>query len=364
MNNAGRDAADLSALAATSSTSDGSGAVLGDGTKVHVRLDGRQTKTELANRDSWNFGSSDSEKILSNNCAGGRFALWQSGGDTHILRYAPGARNVRINEIHPTGGNNPQGFNGQWSSDWTTLVPFFAATNNQAYVFAYSFATGKANFVKVSPQFDNLTFTKSVQKYAGWTEIVPITLGDKPHAVFYDSRFGYLNVDEINASSSGFISRLKTTVTKGYTHMVPFEQGSKRYVLMYKSSTGFMALQKLTRQSNGSVRREQVWSDRRREGWTHMALLKHRGAQHILGYDQETGQARLWPVRGNGQGLGRAKRMVLDAGWTALTPYLFDSGAHVLAYRLSGGGSLKMRLRDDLSGFRNFTRETWTTGYR
>ena len=63
--------------------------------------------------------------------------------------------------------------------------------------------------------------------------------------VSYDSRYGWLNVDDIKPTSDGFISALKTKVGKGFTQIVPYEEGPRRYLLMYKGSTGFMALPQL-----------------------------------------------------------------------------------------------------------------------
>ncbi len=218
--------------------------------------------------------------------------------------------------------------------------------------------------MSIGADFNSITYLKPVSKYAGWTEIVPMRIANRPFSIFYDSRYGWFNVDEINATSDGFISRLKTRINKGITHLVPIARDSSRFVLTYRAVTGVMRLHRLTRQSDGAVTRKEIWSDTRRADWTHMTLLEHRGDLHILGYNQDSGKARLWPLLDGENGLGPAKRLQLDVGWTQLTPYTEDGRAHVLAYRLAGGGTVKMRLRDDLNSFRYFTRDTWTSGYR
>ena len=362
MDNTNRDAAWLDGRARANR--ENWGRVLRDGDKQWVAFNGRQIETRLSNLDSHNFGDPESEKILSANCRGGRFASWEKDGETYILRYSPGGRNVRINRIHPTGDSNPQTFDGGWSERHSTVVPFESRLNRQPYVFVYSFASGQARFMRIGTDFDSITFLKLVPKYAGWTEIVPMRIANRPFSIFYDSRYGWFNVDEINATSDGFISRLKTRISKGITHLVPIARDSDRFVLTYRAATGVMQLHRLVRQNNGSITHREVWSDTRKAGWTHMTLLEHRGDLHVLGYDQDSGDTRLWPLLTGENGLGPAKRLSLDAGWTQLTPYQKDGRAHVLAYRLTGGGTVKMRLRDDLNSFRYFTRDTWTTGYR
>lgn len=360
--NVGRDAASLASRAAAGAW----GTVLSDGDERRVRLNGQNVETYRANLDVVNTGDTGPvpEAIWSHNCPGGQFVQWYDNGRNMMLRYNPGNGDMRINEIHPTQGDNPLRHSAAWARTWNTIVPFYSATNGQAHFFRYNFATGDTDFHRVSIGGTGLTQTGAVRKYSGWTKIVPIMLGGKPHAVFYDSRYGWLNVDEINTTGSGFVSRLKTKVKTGYTHLVPFEQGPSRYVLMYKGGNGRMVIQKLTRASDGSVQKERVWNVSRRAGWTHLSLLKHQGALHVFGYDSVTGDARLWRIKSGGGGLEGGAQLDWKPGWTAITPYLDNGNAHLLLYRASDGLSRKIKLKADASGFQHQISEDWADGYR
>jgi len=359
--NISHDAAKLQQLAA-----DGKwGSVLRDGEEVRIRFNGKKIETYLANLDVVNTGSgSVPEDIWSINCPAGRFVQWFDNGRNMMLRYNPANGDMRINEIHPTGSDNPLRHSAKWDKTWNTLVPFYSATNGQAHVIRYNFATGDTDFFRVSIGGTGLTPTGSVRKYSGWTDIVPLTLGGKPHAVFYDSRYGWLNVDQVNVTGSGFVSRLKTKVKSGYTHLVPYEEGPGRYVLMYKAGSGRMAIQKLTRASDGSVQRKAVWSKKLRADWTHLSLLMHQGASYVLGYDSVTGDARIWKIKSNGAGLKGVARLDWQPGWTSITPYRDDGRAYALLYRASDGLSRKIRLKADATGFKHQISENWATGYR
>lgn len=298
--NASRDAANLASRA-----EDGAwGTVLLDGEEVRAHFNGKKIETYRANLDVVNTGDGAvPEKIWSHNCAAGQFVQWFDNGRNMMLRYNPSNGDMRINEIHPTGGNNPLRHSATWARTWNTVVPFYSATNGQPHFFRYNFSTGDTDFHRVSIGGTGLTPTANVSKYSGWTEIVPIQLGSKPHAVFYDSRYGWFNVAEINVTGRGFVSRLKTKVQTGYTHLVPFEQGPKRYALMYKGGSGRMVIQKLTRASDGKVTLETVWSNKRHAGWTHLTLLKDQGVVACPRLCSTTGDARLWRIKSNAGGL-------------------------------------------------------------
>lgn len=362
--NVSRDGANLDSVAKANVNNWGK--VLNDGTVIRARFNENLINTYLANRNSWGtFGTHRAEKIRSFNCPAGRFVHWTSGGANYILRYSPGNWGIRVNRINPTTGDNPLMFTQNWGANWNTIVPFYSATNGQPHLIQYNFASGEVQIRRVNPGNDGLTFLKSVRKYAGWTDIVPITMGGKPHAIFYDSRYGWFNVDEMNVTSDGFVSRLKTKTGTGFTNLVPYEDGPRRYVLMYRGSTGFMALHELKKRSDGKVTlTRRVWSASRASGWTHFALLMHRGQRQLLGYNSVTGDARLWHIKSQGKGLEGGARLSWRPGWTALTPYLHDGRAYVLLYRLTDGLSRKIRLRDDLTGFKLMVSENWATGYR
>lgn len=358
----GRDAESLANRAAAGAW----GTVLSDGEERRVRFDGTLVQTYRSNTAVVNTGSGAvPEDIWSRNCPGSQFVQWFDNGRNMMLRYNPANGDMRINEIHPTGGDNPLRHSETWARTWNTIVPFYSPVNRQAHVFRYNFATGDTEFHRISIGGTGLTQTGSVRKYSGWTGIVPLAIDGKPHAIFYDSRYGWFNVDEINVTATGFVSRLKTRIQTGYTHLLPFEEGPRRYVLMYKGGSGRMAIQKLTRQPNGSVTREVVWSAKRRAGWTHLSLLKHRGSLHVLGYDSVKGDARLWRIKRNEGGLeGTASLNWGQPGWTSFTPYHAGGRAHVLLYRASDGKSRKIRMIEDATGFRHQITETWARGYR
>lgn len=341
------------------------GSVLADGEEVHIRFNGRKIETYRANLDRVNTGDGAvPEDISSVNCPAARFVQWYDNGRNMMLRYNPANGNMRINEIHPTGDDNPLRHNTRWEKTWNTLVPFYSATNGQAHVFRYNFATGDTDFFRISIGGSGLTPTGSVRKYSGWTEIVPITLGGRPHTVFYDSRYGWLNVDEINVTGSGFVSRLKTKVKSGYTHLVPYEEGPNRYVLMYQGGSGRMVIQKLTKARDGSVQRETVWNKKRRAGWTHLSLLMHQGARYIFGYNAVKGDARILKIKPNGAGIEGGAELDWKPGWTAITPYHDGGLAHILLYRATDGLARKIKMRADATGFRHQYSKNWAKGYR
>lgn len=342
--------------------------VMGNGEGVRVHLDGAAINTHQGNESSWGtWNDPDAEEIRSHNCSGNAFARWVSGGNNYILRYNPQSGMVRINQMHVSNSNNPQTHKIKWGMNWNTIMPFYAGGNSQPHVLLYNFANGELAFRRIHPDHKGTTFLKKYTVYAGWTHMVPVTFDGKPHFLSYDSRYGFLNIDRINQTSSGFSAMTKTKIGKGYTHLVPYEEGPRRYLLLYGGGSGKMEIIRLKprAQSGGeAIDVESVWSDNRRRNWSHLAPMPRDGKRYMFGYDAADGTAKIWLIRTNGRGLEHVKNLGWSTGYSSITPYSNGSTGHLLVQKIASGATKKLRLKRNLSGFRELTSTNWTAGFR
>lgn len=336
-----------------------------DGDGLRQEYNGKMIETHKGNPDMWGkWGDADAEQIRSLNCANQQFIHWFNHGDSNILRYNPVSNAVRINTIDPDGSNNVQLYaSGNWGTNWTHFVNFYSFSN-QAHLLKYSFATGDVEFVRLSPANDGMTTVSEGTIYSGWTHWEKMRFGGGWATIAYDSIHGFLNVDKINALSSGFENLLKTSVRKGYTSLVPYEQGSKRYLLAYKSGNGRAFIYQISPDGDDKATIAQVSSFRPGRDWTHMELLQHKGRSLLLGYNSMDGSARVWDIDKDGAGISNGRDFDWSPGVTSLTTFYHDSNAYVLLYRLTDGHTQKIRLNNAASGFTVRSTEDWANGFR
>jgi len=278
-------------------------------------------------------------------------------------------RKIRWNLTHYIFGT-PETFGSTWGTGWTSIVPL--TLQGSPHFLSYKNppadlppgTKGKVELDLLRPDASDVDTIFEDHWSAGWTSMMPFTLGGQPHLLSYKEGSGSVAIDRIRPDGTGVDSLFGSTWGTGWTSFVPFELGGQPNFLSYKLATGKVEIGRI-RPDGSEVDVDTTFEDTWSTGWTLFAPLQLRGKPHFLSYKGAEGRVDIDRLRPDGSGSDTVFSEKWWKGWTTLTPFTLAGDQFVLAYNVTSGDVSIFYIFPAGDGFtvQETFRDTWTLGW-
>ena len=298
-------------------------------------------------------------KILSANCAGEKFATWNSGGSKYVLIYSPSTGLMKIVRLAADGKGYTTTLTRNWSLQWTNIEAF--TLGGQHYFVLYKQRTGRIYFARIAD--DGSTYYKAADGTwgTGWTHIVPFTSGSYAYLLVYSSFTGAAAWERVNPGAV-FTTNLHTeSWIRGRTLIQPFHRTSQ-YMVLYCGGNGLAKIFKVDF-TYSSVTTTQKHVSTWELNWTHFVDYNVGASaqySYLLAYNQDSGKVKIFNYNYGGYGVTEKWASTWQKTWTHITGFYIGTTGHLLMYRTTTGAVQTLEMAAYGLGY---VSKLWTSGW-
>jgi hypothetical protein len=196
---------------------------------------------------------------------------------------------------------------------------------------------------------------------AGWTSMLPLTVGGQPQLFSYKAASGAAAVDVFNAGGQGTTGVWTGSWPVGYTSVETFYLGGQPHLLAYNAATGAVAIHRVLSPSNQGT--TELWHASWSTGWTAIVPLVLGGHPHLLEYKVSDGTVAIDRVDDNGLGTTELWRSTWTTGWTSLLAISIGGQPHLFSYKAGDGQVAIDRINEAGQGTTGVWTGNWTPGW-
>lgn len=191
----------------------------------------------------------------------------------------------------------------------------------------------------------------------GWSSVVHFSLGGTQYVLVYMGDSGKVNILELDAGGNGATEvwprSASTSWPAGWTSMVPFSLGGTVYLLSYNATSGAMAISQVNPGAQGA---HQVYQKPWTPNWSLMEPFFIDGTPYLLSYKNTTGDVAIDQFNAGGQGTTEKWRRQWAPDWTRFESTYIGGYPYLFSFKTGNLTAAIDRLRSDSA---EWTQEKW-----